>query len=168
MTKKYVVSLSVGEREKLQQITKSKAAAHKRLHSQILLKADEGENGPAWIDERISESFDINVRTVERVRQRLVEQGLDAAINRAPQVNPKPRKIAGEQEAHLVALACSEAPEGRGCWTLQLLADKMIELKYVDTVSRETVRQVLKKTRSNRGKKKSGVFHRKQTLSSPV
>lgn len=146
MRKKYIVRLTTEERSELQDmVKKGKAAAYKRLHAQILLKADISEQGDGWDDTRISESFDTSVRTVERTRQRLVEQGLDAAINRAKQLKVRRRVLDGEQEAHLVALSCSEPPDGRAVWTMQLLADKMIELKYVERVSDETIRKVLKK-----------------------
>lgn len=136
---------------------KGKAAAYKRLHAQILLKADISEQGEGWNDSRISESFDTSVRTVERTRQRLVEQGLDAAINRAKQLKVRRRVLDGEQEAHLVALSCSEPPDGRAGWTMQLLADKMVELKYVESVSDETIRKVLKKRNQTLAKK--GMVH---------
>ena len=145
--KKYVVELSLEEREALDAlVNKGKVAAYQRKHAQILLKADQGKQGPGWPDHRISDAFGVGTRTVERVRQRLVEQGLSAAIERAKQVNRKAHKLDGEQEAYLIALTCQEQPpEGRARWTLRLLAEKMVELEYVDTVSYETVRRVLKK-----------------------
>ena len=158
MRKKYIVRLTTEERSELQDmVKKGKAAAYKRLHAQILLKADISEQGDGWDDTRISESFDTSVRTVERTRQRLVEQGLDAAINRAKQLKVRRRVLDGEQEAHLVALSCSEPPDGRAGWTMQLLADKMIELKYVESVSDETIRKTLKKRNQTLAKK--GVVH---------
>ena len=148
MSKKYIVRLTNGERAELQDLVKKgKAAAYKRLHAQILLKADVSEQGECWKDERICEAFDTSVRTVERTRQRLVEHGLDAAINRAKHNKVRRRVLDGELEAHLIALSCSEAPEGRSKWTMKLLADKMVELDYVETVSSETIRKRLKKTR---------------------
>ncbi len=119
-----------------------------------MAKADVSEEGEGWSDVRISESFDTRVRTVERVRQRLVEQGLEAAINRAKQHTVRRRVLDGEQEAHLVALSCSEPPEGRTHWTMPLLADKMVELKYVESVSDETMRKVLKKRNQTLAKKR--------------
>jgi len=167
MPKKYIVRLSPEERAQLEElVNKGRAAAYKRLHSQILLKADIGEEGPGWKDIKISEAFDVTVQTVERIRKRLVGQGLEAAINRAKPVRVKSRKLDGEQEAHLIAMACSEPPEGQARWSLRLLADKMVELEYVDTISHETVRQTLKKTSLNPGKQKSGVFRRQRTRSS--
>ncbi len=144
MIKKYIVRLTATEREELQQLVNiGKAAAHKRRHAQILLKADVSEEG--WGDAKISEAFDVSPRTVERIRQRLVEQGMDAALNRAQQIKTRRRRLDGEQEAHLIALSCSEPPDGRARWTFQLLADKMVELEYVETLSRDTVRRTLKK-----------------------
>ena len=145
--KKYVVKLSVAERQDLEAlVNRGKVAAYKRKHAEILLKADQGEQGPGWSDYRIAEAFDVGTRTVERVRQRLVEKGLQAALERAKQTNRKAPKLDGEQEAHLVALACQEQPpEGHARWTLRLLAEQMVTLAYVDALSHETVRQVLKK-----------------------
>ena len=153
MVKKYVVRLTAEERKKLKQmVNKGKVATYKRLHAQILLKADESERGPAWTDQKIAESFEVSTRSIERIRKNLVEGGIDAATSRASGGGRK-RKLDGSAEAHLIALACSDPPEGRCQWTLQLLADKIVELKYVDTLSYETVRRVLKKTKSNRGKR---------------
>jgi transposase len=148
MRKKYVVRLSADERKELKElVNKGKAAAYKRLHAQILLKADISEKGSQWTDKKISEAFDVGLRTVERVRQRLVESGLENAINRAKQKNRKSRKLDGEQEAYLIALSCSEPPGGRARWTLRLLASRLVELDYVEGISHETIRQVLKKTK---------------------
>jgi transposase len=146
--KKYRVTLTTEERQQLHQlIAADKAAAQKLAHARILLKADAAPGGPAWTDDRIAEAVEVNRTTVERVRQRFVEQGLDAALVRKPQDRPsRERKLDGAGEAHLIALACSEPPAGRSDWTLQLLADKLVELQIVDAISDETVRQVLKKT----------------------
>jgi transposase len=150
--KQYIVTLTVAERSSLQSmIAKGKVAAKKRLHAQILLKADAGPEGEAWTDQRIGEAFDVGCRTVERLRQRFVEDGLEAALARKPQQNRIPRKIDGAAEAHLIATACSKPPEGRNRWTLKLLADRLVQLELVDTVSTETVRRTLKKTKSSRG-----------------
>lgn len=144
--KKYIVRLTDEERADLSVlINKGKAAAYKRLHASILLKADISEQGPGWTDKEISKAFDVSVRTVERVRERLVTQGLGAAIERAKSKNPKSRKLDGEQEAFLIALACSEAPEGYAQWSLRMLADRMVELGHVDDISHETIRVSLKK-----------------------
>jgi len=148
MAKKYIVRLSSEERKQLEELVhKGKAAAYKRTHAQILLHADIGEEGSSgWKDSQISEALGVTTRTVERVRQRLVEHGIEAALNRAKQKNRR-RKLDGEQEAKLLALACSTPPEGNARWTLNLLADRMVELKYVDDISHETVRKTLKKTK---------------------
>jgi transposase len=127
-------------------VTKGEVAAYKRKHAEILLKADQGEYGPGWADQRIAEAFDVGLRTVERVRQRLVESGLQAAIELAKQVHRKAPKLDGEQEAHLIALACQEQPpQGYARWTLRLLAKQMVAFEHVDELSHETVRRVLKK-----------------------
>jgi len=150
--KHYVVTLTAAERSCLQGlIAKGKVAARKRLHAQILLKADAGPAGDGWTDQQIGEAFDVGRCTVERVRQRFVEEGLEAALTRKPQHNRVPPKIDGQAEAHLIAVACGKPPEGRKRWTLRLLADRLVQLEVVESVSSETVRRALKKTRSSRG-----------------
>lgn len=145
---KYVVNLTEQERQELQHlIAAGKASARKLMHARILLKADESAEGPAWPDQRISEALEVGLSTIARVRQQFVEQGLEEALNRRPQPErPQKRKLDGELEAHLVALTCGPKPEGEGRWTLRLLAEKLVALGYVEQVSYETVRQVLKKT----------------------
>lgn len=133
-------------------LSAGKRSALTLARTRILLKADQADGGPAWEDARIAEALDCGVRTVERVRQRFVERGLEAALGRKPQDRPsRERKLDGRAEARLITLACSQPPHGRAAWTLQLLADKLIELRVVDSVCDETVRRVLKKTRSSRG-----------------
>jgi len=151
--KKYKVTLTDEEREQLQDlIAAGKASAKKLAHARVLLKADASDGGPAWPDARIAEAVEVSLRTVERVRQRFVEQGLEAALVRKKQARPsRQRKLDGAAEARLVAIACSEPPEGRDCWTMQLLADRLVELRVVGEVSDETVRRALQKTRSSRG-----------------
>lgn len=146
--KKYRVTLTDEERQQLQaMIAAGKAAAKALAHARILLKADEGEGGPAWPDHQIAEALEVGVATVERVRQRFVEPRLEAALRRKAQDRPsREPALDGRAEARLVALACSAPPDGRKAWTLRLLADKLVELEVVDSVSRETVRQALKKT----------------------
>lgn len=154
MLKKYRVTLTAEERSRLQDlISAGKAAARKLAHARILLKADQADDdGPAWTDARVAEALDVGTRTVSRVRERFVELGLESALSHKKPARPtRPVKIDGEAEARLVALACSRPPEGRTDWTLRLLADKMVELEIVESVSHETVRRVLKKTRSSRG-----------------
>jgi transposase len=151
--KKYLVTLTADEREHLAGLLSAgKRSALTLTRARILLKADQADGGPAWEDARIAEALDCGVRTVERIRQRFVEQGLEAALGRKPQDRPsRERKLDGRGEARLIALACSAPPEGRQEWTLQLLADRLVELKVVDAICDETVRRVLKKTRSSRG-----------------
>ena len=152
MVKRYLVRLSEAERTELEALVKTgRAAARKRLHAQILLKADEGAHGPAWTDTAIMKALDISIRTVERLRQCLLEEGLETALNGRPQARYKSPKLDGGQDAHLIAWAGSTPPTGRKRWSLRLLADRRVELEYVDTVSYETVRQVLKKTNSSPG-----------------
>ena len=151
--KKYKVTLTAEERQQLSAlIAAGKAAAQKLAHARVLLKADAADGGPAWPDARIAEAVEVSIATVERVRQRFVEQGLDAALGRKKQDRPsRPRTLDGQAEARLLALACSAPPEGRKEWTMQLLADKLVELQVVAAVCDETVRRALKKTRSSRG-----------------
>jgi transposase len=151
--KKYKVTLTAEERQQLAElIATGKAAAPKLAHARILLKADAADGGPAWGDARIAEAVEVSIPTVERVRQRFVEEGLEAALGRKKQERPRrERKLDGRGEARLIALACSAPPEGRKEWTMKLLADRLVELEVVDAICGETVRRVLKKTRSNRG-----------------
>jgi len=151
--KKYKVTLDAEERAYLLGlIAAGKASALKLARARILLKADAGPEGPAWPDASIAEAVEVDVTTVERVRQRFVEEGLEAALDRKKQARPsRERKLDGAAEARLVAPACSDPPRGRAAWTLQLLADKLVELRVVESISDETVRQVLKKTNSSRG-----------------
>lgn len=146
MVGKYIVRLASDEcRELTELVCKGKAAAYKRQHAQILLKSDISKSESGWPDKKISEAFDVSIRTVERVRQRLVEEGLEAALNRAKQKRFRSCRLDGEQEAYLIALTCSEPPEGYTRWTLRLLADRMVELEYIENVSHETIRKILKK-----------------------
>jgi transposase len=151
--KKYKVTLTAEERNSLQGlIAVKKTAAKKVIHARILLKADAGPDGPAWIDARIADALEVVVSTVERIRQRFVEEGLEAALDRKKQDRPsRQRTLDGKAEARLIALACSEPPAGRVRWTLRLLADKLVELEIVEAVSTETIRRTLKKTNSSRG-----------------
>jgi transposase len=153
MTKRYVVRLSEEERSQLRDLlARKRLAAQKRRRAQILLKADAGPDGPAWVDARIAEAFDVSVVTVENVRKRYVLEGFDAAVQRKKQCRPsRERVLDGEKEARLVALCCDQVPAGRGRWTLRLLADELVRLEIVDSVSHETVRQTLKKTNCSLG-----------------
>lgn len=150
--KKYIVSLSAEERETLERLTTTgKAPAYKMNHARILLKADTQQEGSGWTDQAISQALDISVATIERVRQRFVEMSLESALTRQVQPQHKPRRLDGAQEAHLIAMTCSEVPKGQARWSLRLLAERMVELEYVERVSHETVRQTLKKTTSSPG-----------------
>ena len=147
MAKRYRVTLTARERAELgTMISKGKADARKLAHARILLQADEVGSGPAWTDEQIAAGLSVSTRTVERVRQRFVEDGLAAALLPKPTKRVYARALDGAQEAHLIALACSAPPEGKRRWTLRLLAERVVELGYADAVSHETVRRVLKKT----------------------
>jgi len=149
---KYVVRLTMEERGTLEALlAEGHTAADKLLRARMLLKADIGEGGPGWTDEEIAEAFEVGQSTVHRLRQRLVEEGLEGTLVRKPRSHHRLPKLDGEKEARLVALACSSAPAGRARWTLQLLADKLVELEVVDSISDETVRQRLKKTNLSRG-----------------
>ena len=147
MKKKYIVTLTQVERQMLQtMLSRGKAAARKFVHARILLKADASAEGPNWNDDAIAEGLEVGRVTVERVRKQFVEEGLEAALERHKPRRQYLRKLDGDGEAHLIALACSKAPEGRSRWTLRLLADRMVRLEYVDEVSKDTVARVLKKT----------------------
>jgi hypothetical protein len=151
--KKYLVTLTAEERDQLASLISSgRRSARTLTRARVLLKADQADGGPAWDDARIADALGCGRRTVERARQRFVEFGLDAALNHKPQDRPSRAPVLdGAAEARLIAVACSEPPDGRAAWTLTLLADKLVELEVVGSVSRDTVRRVLKKTRSSRG-----------------
>jgi transposase len=148
MNKRYVVTLDATERRELAELVKAgKVAAKKRTHAQMLLLADAGPRGPAWKDEAVAEACSVSVRTVENIRKRLVLEGLESALNRKPQARPSRQKILdGEKEAKLIAVCCGKKPAGHARWTLRLLADRLVELDIVESISHETVRQCLKKT----------------------
>lgn len=149
--KRYIVRLSEVERESLIGVVNSKerVASRKRRRAQILLKLDAGEHGPAWTDERVAESFDVHVVSVQKIRQQFVIEGFEAALSRKRQDPPPRTPVLDEgKERTLLALAQSDPPAGRARWTLHLLADELVRLDVVDTVSHETVRKALKKTRS--------------------
>ena len=150
MNKKYIVRLPREERESLEElVNKGKSAAYRIKHANILLAVD--ADGPGWSDQQTASAYHCHLNTVKNVRQRFVEQGPDTALHRKRQEWPSRQRILdGEKEARLIALAGSEAPEGRTRWTLQLLADKLVELNIVESVSDQTVRRTLKKTNCNR------------------
>jgi len=152
MNKKYIVQLPPDQRAMLEQLTRTgKATAAQQRHARILLKADTAADGPAWDDAAIARAVEVSIPTVERVRRQFVTQGVDAILRRKPTTRASQRKLDGVQEAQLAAIACSPPPEGADRWTLALLADKLVELKVVDTIARDTVRVTLKKTNSSHG-----------------
>ena len=150
--KKYKVTLTIEEQQELTElVNKGRTAARKITRARILLLADENQAEQVWTDARIAEALGISSRTVERIRQTCVEMGIEAALNHKRPRRTRRKTLDGAAEARLVQLACTEAPDGRERWTMQLLADKLIELEIVETISDETVRTTLKKTNSNRG-----------------
>ncbi len=152
MNKKYVVTLTDEELRSLRALVSSgKGAARKLTHARILLQADRAEGGVGWTDERIGEGLGVGFSTVERTRKRFVEEGFEAATVPRQSCRAYRRKLDGDDEAHLIALVCGAPPTGRRRWTLRLLADEMVALEYMDSLSYETVRGVLKKTNSSLG-----------------
>jgi transposase len=153
MAKRYIVRLNEEEKRQLAELLGRKIlAAKKRQRAQVLLKADASMDGPDWIDRRIAEAFDVSIVTVEKIRKSYVVDGLEAAIERKKPCRPSRQPVLdGEKEARLVALCCGTVPAGHGRWTLSLLADKLVELKIVDRISRQTVWQALKKTNCSLG-----------------
>lgn len=150
--KSFVVELSIAERAELDTLIRTgSCSAHTNMHARILLKADAGPDGPAWTDKMISIALDVGMATAARVRQAFVQHGLHAALERKPAQRMYERVLDGAAEAHLIALTCSTPPQGAGRWSLRLLAERMVELEYVDAVSHETVRRTLKKTNSSPG-----------------
>ncbi len=157
MPKKYIVELSEAEQQSLIKLTTTgKHAAYKINHARILLKADINQVNDGYSDEAIASALDISIPTIERVRRRFVTEGMDSALSYRQGRGRKQRRLDGDGEAHLLAIACSEAPQGHEKWTLRMLADKMVELNYVESLSHETVRQTLKKMKLNLGQKSAG------------
>jgi transposase len=151
MRKAYVVTLSPEERSHVEKLVSTgRTSAKRQTHGRILLKADTSAEGPGWSDEQICAALDVSRSTVERVRKRFVEQGMEVLASRPVTPRPSRRRLDGEQEARLLALACSPPPAGHARWTLRLLADQMVVLEYVESISYETIRRTLKKTRSSR------------------
>lgn len=152
MKKRYIVTLTQAQRQQLNDLISTGTGPARTLaHARIRLKADQGDEGPGWKDQDIVAALEVSCPTIGRVRQRFAREGLEAALHRRPPSRQYQRKLDGRQEAHLVAVACSTPPEGQGRWTLRLLANRMVELEYVDALSYETVRRVLKKTNSSLG-----------------
>ena len=149
--KKYVVELIIEERKQLEKlINRGKIEGYKIQHAQVLLKADQAKHGLSWKDEEIANAFGCHVTTVENIRRRFIEFGLEVALARVRR-GPNKRKLDGDAEAHLIAAACSEAPAGRSRWTLRLLADRLVELGIVESVSHMTISRTLKKTNLSLG-----------------
>jgi len=149
---KYAVVLSEADRARLRTLVGSGVAPARTLaHARILLKANQGEGGPAWTDAAIAGAVEVHPATVARVRRAFVEDGLVAALDRKSPDRTYPRVLDGAAEAHLVALACGDPPEGRERWTLRLLADALVRLEVVEAVSHEAVRRTVKQTNSSRG-----------------
>ena len=165
MGKKYRVELSREEREQLEQLRrKGKVAAYRRTHAEILLLADQAPGGPAWIDKDIAQAVGVSVRTVETLRQRLVEQGFEAAMERKKRETPPVApKLTGDKEARIIALACSPPPEGRVRRTWSLLSQKLVELEVFDSISPTSVATALKKMHFSLIAKGAGASRRNRT-----
>ena len=164
MSPRYRVTLSAEEREELEALTRrGKIQARKFIHARALLLADAGPDGPAWTVGDVATALGVSNRTIEHVKKRFVEEGLESALQRKPRVKP-PREIIfdGSFEARLIALACSEAPEGHRRWTVRLLADKAVELNFARSVSHMTVHRILKKTNLSLTSASTGKFRRKE------
>jgi transposase len=152
MHKRYPIVLPAAERTHLKHLVAAGTSPARVLaHARILLKADQAPDGPGWVDERIADALETSQPTVARVRRQYVEHGLDAALHRRSPRREYRRKLDGEQEARLIAVACSAPPAGQNRWSLRLLADRLVELEVVEELSYQTVRRVLKKTNSSPG-----------------
>ena len=163
-SKKYVLKLTSEEREILAKVIReSRAPGWKILRARALLKCDQGPQGPAWSDSRIAEALECTINSLENWRKQAVLQGPLSLLERKPYHRWTPPKLDGEAEARLTALACSPAPDGHARWTLRLLAEHLVKLDVVDSISPETVRQVLKKTSCSRGGKRCGAFRPSRT-----
>ena len=151
-TKKYRIRLTTDEQQELKAlVSRGRTVAYKQTHARILLMSDEAREDGGMKDADISGALGVGLSMVERVRRRCVEEGIESALNRKKQLRRRQKTLDGEREARLIAMACGEPPEGRASWTLKLLADQLVECEIVETISTETVRQVLKKTNSSRG-----------------
>lgn len=157
MPTKHAVHLTDDERRRLDRLTRTgRAHARTVCYARALLLVDEATDGPAWSDEKTADALGVSVRTVARVRKQFLNEGLDEAVRPRRETPGRPPKIDGVAEAHLVALACSEPPEGRATWSLRLLADTFVALGVSEPVSHETVRLALKKTRASRTESRVG------------
>ena len=156
MAIRYAVDLTDTERATLRElISKNKAKRSTIINAYILLKTD---RSCGWTNAAIAAAYEVSTKKVEQLKKRFVDEGFEGALYRKPVTNVHRRKITGDEEAHLIALCCSQAPEGHERWTLRILAEKMVELDIVETVSYETIRRTLKKTNLNLGSRKNGVF----------
>ena len=151
-TKKYRIRLTTDEQKELRAlVSHGRTAAYKQTHARILLLSDESRPDGGMTDKEITRALGVGQSTVERIRKRCVEEGIDSALNRKEQLRRRQKALDGEGEARLIAMACGEPPEGRARWTLRLLADQLVECEIVESISTETVRMALKKTNSSRG-----------------
>ena len=151
-TKKYRIRLTTDEQQELKAlVSRGRTVAYKQTHARILLMSDEAREDGGMKDADISGALGVGLSMVERVRRRCVEEGIESALNRKKQLRRRQKRLDGEREARLIAMGCGEPPEGRASWTLKLLADQLVECEIVETISTETIRQVLKKTNSSRG-----------------
>jgi len=158
MAKKYYVALNDGERDELKTLIQhGKTQGYRIRHAQILLKLDEIPENREWTIVKIGEAYRANPATITGIAKRFVEEGLQAALGRKEQVN-RHRKVDGKVEAHMIAIACSQAPEGRDRWTLQMIADELVRLEIVESISDTAVHNTLKKTSLSHGERRNGVF----------
>ena len=150
--KKYRIRLIADEQQELKAlVSRGRTAAYKQTHARILLMSDESRPDGGMKDMDITSALGVGVTMVERVRRHCVEEGIESALERKKQLRRRQKRLDGEGEAHLIAIACGEPPDGRASWTLKLLADRLVECEIVESISTETVRRVLKKTNSSRG-----------------
>lgn len=157
MAIRYAIDLTNAEHAALRELlSKKKVKRSTIINAYILLKAD---RSCGWTNTDIAAAYDVSTKKVEQLKKRFVEEGFEAALYRKPVTNAHRRKITGDEEAHLIALCCGQAPEGHERWTLRMLADKMVELDIIASVSHETIRRTLKKATLNPGKRKNGAFH---------
>ena len=162
MAIRYAVDLTDAEQAELREIiSKNKAKRSTIVNAYILRKAD---RTCGWTNADIAAAYEVSTKKVEQLKKRFVEEGFAAALYRKPVTNAHRRKITGDEEAHLIALYCSQAPDGHDRWTLRMLAEKMVELDMIASVSHETVRRTLKKMHLNLGKRKNGVFRQSKML----
>ena len=150
--KKYRIRLTTDERQQLDAlVSRGRTAVYRQTHARILMMSDESRPDGGMKDEDISSALGVSVTTVERIRRRCVDEGVESALERKKQLRRRQKRLDGEGEAQLIAMACSQPPDGRAKWTLKLLAERLVECEIVETISTETVRRVLKKTNSSLG-----------------